>query len=177
MKTILQYILPQITNGKKKTILNVKGNLSNKGGIVALLCLFVFLMNSRTVTAQCDVEVSGVLAYCNAIHENGTFPGYFIGFRIKSLSGDTLNVVDLAGNVPMNLGKRVDDINSEFEPSDTTRAKVRIAGGIDSLEFWYFGPFTNGDSFNIVLIDPDGVCDTIEVASGTFTCEGQDPNA
>ncbi len=91
--------------------------------------------------------------------------------------GDTLNVVDLAGNVPMNLGKRIDDINNQDEPSDTTRVPVRIGGGADSLEFWYFGPFMDGDSFNIVLVDPSGVCDTIEVASGTFTCQGQDPNA
>jgi hypothetical protein len=27
--------------------------------------------------------------------------------------GDTLDVVDLTGNVPMNLGKRIDDINTQ----------------------------------------------------------------
>ena len=101
-----------------------------------------------SLQAQCDVEVSGVLAYCNSFkgNANNTFQGFFIGFRIKSLTGDTLDVVDLAGNNPKNRGKRIDDINTQQEPSDTSRAKVRIAGGIDSLEFWYFGPFTNGST-------------------------------
>ena len=129
--------------------------------------------------SQCDVEVSGILAYCNSYsgNVNNTIPGYFIGFRIQSQNGGTYNVVDLAGNVPMNLGKRINDINVNFEPSDTSRAPAVLGGGPDSLEFWYFGPFTNGDSFNIVLIDSLGICDTIEVASGVYTCEGKDPNA
>lgn len=145
---------------------------------------FTFLILSAlcycsSLKAQCDVEVSGVLAYCNSFrgNANNTFPGFFIGFRIKSLTGDTLDVVDLAGNNIKNRGKRIDDINTQQEPSDTSRAKVRIAGGVDSLEFWYFGPFMDGDSFNIVLVDVSGECDTVEVASGTFTCSGQDPNA
>ena len=145
-----------------------------------LLRVFIFISvisSSSNALAQCDVEVSAIMPYCNSFRGNNVIPGYFIGFRVKSINGDTLNVIDLNGNVPMNLGKRIDDINTEFEPSDTSRTKVRIAGGIDSLEFWYFGPFTNGDSFHIVLVDPTGECDTIEVAEGTFTCVGQDPNA
>src|SRR5687768_10308162 len=119
------------------------------------------------------------MAYCNSFkgNVNNTIPGFFIGFRIQSNNGDTLNVLDLAGNVPMNLGKRINDINTEFEPEDTSRVQVQIAGGADSLEYWYFGPFMDGDSFNIALVDPDGICDTGFVASGTFTCAGQYPNA
>lgn len=157
-------------------IFHVIRGLGNSGFILFLL---LAIFGSQKIHAQCDTEVSGILAYCHSFkgNSNNIIPGYFIGFRILSLDGDTLNVVDLAGNVPMNLGKRINDINAQQEPADTSRVPVRIAGGIDSLEFWYFGPFMDGDSFNIVLVDPTGQCDTVFVAAGTFTCAGQDPLA
>src|SRR5687768_9061257 len=142
-----------------------------------ILISVFFLFASQSVSGQCDTEVSGVFAYCNSFVGNNDLPGYFIGFRVKSIGGDTLNVIDRNGNVPMNLGKRINDINTEIEPSDTSRVRVRIGGGADSLEFWYFGPFTDGDTFDIVLVNVVGSCDTIEVASGTFSCQNQDPNA
>lgn len=176
------------TSSDSTTIQHDTDSVSKPGGGKSVSCLkfsmrlfllFSFFFFSKSIYAQCDVETSGVLAYCNSIRGSGNevFSGYFIGFRVKSLSGDTLNVVDLAGNVAMNLGKRINDINIEQEPIDTSRAPIRISGGIDSLEFWYFGPFEDGDSFNIALIDPQGICDTVFVAAGIYTCVGQDPDA
>src|SRR5687768_8547093 len=116
-----------------------------KFAVIAMIGTFLII--TQDLTAQCDVTVSGMMAYCNSFkgNVNNTIPGFFIGFRIQSNSGDTLNVIDLAGNVPMNLGKRINDINTEFEPEDTSRVQVQIAGGADSLEYWYFGPFMDGD--------------------------------
>lgn len=122
-----------------------------------------------TVSAQCDTEVSGVFTYCNAVGTPGT-TGYFVAFRVFDPTGDTLNVVDLNGNNVTNRGKRIDDINTDSEPATVTIVPLMIAGGADSIEFWYFGPFPNGSSFDIALVDPDNVCDTVFIASGTYDC-------
>src|SRR5687768_6250652 len=137
-----------------------------------LLVLSILLYGGAgftTVSAQCDTEVSGVFTYCNAVGTPGS-TGYFVAFRVLDPTGDTLNVVDLNGNNVTNRGKRVDDINSDSEPATVTIVPLMIAGGADSLEFWYFGPFPNGSSFDIALIDPNNVCDTVFVASGTYDC-------
>src|SRR4029078_3698619 len=62
------------------------------------LSFLLFSLIIANGNSQCDVEVSGIFAYCNSFKNNvnNIIPGYFIGFRIKSESGDTLNVVDLA---------------------------------------------------------------------------------
>ncbi len=120
--------------------------------------------------AQCDTEVSGVFTYCNSFHMGNPVTGYFVAFRVKDLTGDTLNVVDLNSVVPMNQGKRVDNISTQ-EPANYTVQPLRISGvGADTLEFWYFGPYPNGSTFDIALIDPNNVCDTVFVASGTYDC-------
>jgi uncharacterized repeat protein (TIGR01451 family) len=94
-----------------------------------------------------------------------------VAFRIKDLTGGTWDVVDLDGNNVTNRGKRVDDINEDVEPATVTVAQVNISGvGADTLEFWYFGPYTNGATFNIALVDPSNTCDTIYIASGSYNC-------
>lgn len=111
-----------------------------------------------------------MMTYCFAQNGATQVSGYFVGFRVADPTGDTLNVVDLTGQVPMNRGKRIDDINTQAEPATITVVPLRIGGGADSLEFWYFGPFANGTAFDIALIDPNNVCDTIFVASGSYSC-------
>lgn len=147
--------------------------------IILRVCfvLGMFLaLGQAQVSAQCDVVAQGVLTYCNSF-VNGTVltDSFFVGFRVISLNGDTLDVVDLEGNGVTNRGKRVDNIATD-EPDEITVQQVMISGaGDDTTEFWYFGPFANGDAFDIVLVDPNGECDTVFVAAGTFTCEGQSP--
>jgi uncharacterized repeat protein (TIGR01451 family) len=124
-----------------------------------------------TVQAQCDTEVSGVFTYCNSFHMGNPVTGYFVAFRVKDLTGDTLNVIDVNNVVPMNQGKRVNDINTQNEPANYTVAPLEISGvAADTLEYWYFGPYPNGSTFDIALVDPNNVCDTIFIASGTFDC-------
>src|SRR5688572_15134933 len=99
--------------------------------------------------SQCDTEVSGVFTYCNAVGTPGT-TGYFVAFRVLDPTGDTLNVVDLNGNNVTNRGKRVNDINTENEPATVTITPVMISGvGTDTIEYWYFGPYPNGSTFDI----------------------------
>ena len=131
-----------------------------------------WLIFSNQLQAQCDATVSGIFTYCNSFHNGAPLAGYFVGFRVADPTGATLNVVDLNGNVPTNQGKRV-NVNDANEPLDFSIAQLSIGGGADSLEFWYFGPFPNGSSFNVVLVDPSNVCDTIFVASGTYSCADQ----
>jgi hypothetical protein len=115
--------------------------------------------------------VSGVLTYCFSQDGANQVNGYMVGFRVSDPTGDTLNVVDRLGNNVTNRGKRIDNINTQQEPATITIVPLRISGvGADSLEYWYFGPYTNGDSFDIVLVDPNNVCDTIFVAAGEFDC-------
>ncbi|HJW31540.1 MAG TPA: hypothetical protein VJ508_20060, partial [Saprospiraceae bacterium] len=120
--------------------------------------------------SQCDTRVSGVLLYCNSFHNNNPVAGYFVGFRVADHTGCTLNVVDLNGHNTMNRGKRV---ANEFisEPANYSIQQLQITGtGADTLEYWYFGPYSNGSTFNVALIDPNNNCDTIFVASGTYSC-------
>ena len=70
------------------------------------------LLCGGKLNAQCDTEVSGVYTYCNAVGTPGS-TGYFVAFRIKDVTGDTLNVVDLNGNNVTNRGKRINNINTE----------------------------------------------------------------
>jgi hypothetical protein len=70
-----------------------------------------------------------------------------------------------------NRGKRINDINTQTEPLLITTIPLRITGvGADTVEYWYFGPYMNGDSFDIALVDPNNVCDTVYVASGKYDC-------
>ena len=134
--------------------------------IVLLFCLFFPSSNY----AQCDATVSGVFTYCNSFDNGNPVTGYFVGFRVVDKTGDTLDVVDLDGGAVTNHGKRVDNIGA-LEPANTSITKLRISGiGADSIEYWYFGPYANGASFNIALVDPNNVCDTIMVASGSYNC-------
>jgi uncharacterized repeat protein (TIGR01451 family) len=135
--------------------------------------------------APCDISVEGLMVYCNSfLQGNGNnttvIPGYFVGFRVKSKSAVVLNVVNkvLGGTVPINSGKHIDDIENEVEPGVLTTTPLSIAGtATDSIEYWYFGPFANGDSFNIVLVDPTMACDTINVGSGRYSCVDGQPHA
>lgn len=134
------------------------------------LAFIAILFTHSSAFAQCDTEVSGVLTYCNAVGTPGT-TGYFVGFRVKDLTGTTLNVVDLDGNNVTNRGKRINDITMEAEPATVTIAQLVITGtGADTLEYWYFGPYANGTTFNIALVDPTNTCDTIYIASGSYDC-------
>ena len=134
------------------------------------LAILAFFLTPHSLSAQCDTEVSGVFTYCNAVGTPGT-TGYFVAFRIKDLTGATLNVVDLNGNNVTNRGKRINDINVDAEPATVTVAQVQISGvGADTLEFWYFGPYANGSTFDIALVDPTNTCDTVFIASGTYNC-------
>ncbi len=134
------------------------------------LAIIPLLFSPSSLISQCDTEVSGIYTYCNAVGTPGT-TGYFVAFRVYDPTGDTLNVVDIDGNNVTNRGKRIDDINTQLEPATVTVIPLRISGvGADTLEFWYFGPYANGSTFNIALVDPNNVCDTIFVASGTYTC-------
>ncbi|HUR30810.1 MAG TPA: hypothetical protein VMZ69_05220, partial [Saprospiraceae bacterium] len=133
------------------------------------LAFFALLLSPSFLHAQCDTEVSGVFTYCNAVGTPGT-TGYFVAFRVLDLTGDTLNVVDLNGNNVTNRGKRINDINTQAEPATVTTVPLRITGvAADTLEFWYFGPYANGSTFDIALVDPNGDCDTIFIASGTYS--------
>lgn len=134
------------------------------------LAFFATLLSPFSAYSQCDTEVSGVFTYCNAIGTPGT-TGYFVAFRVLDLTGDTLNVVDLDGNNVTNRGKRVNDINTDNEPATVTITPLMISGvGADTLEYWYFGPYDNDSTFNIALVDPNNVCDTIYIASGSYDC-------
>jgi hypothetical protein len=135
-----------------------------------ILLFCVALIGSPALRAQCDTEVSGIFTYCNSFNGNNAVAGYFVGFRVHDVTGASMNVVDLFGNATTNRGKRINDINTEAEPNNISIAPLQIGGGADSLEFWYFGPYTNGDSFNIALIDINGSCDTILVGAGVFDC-------
>jgi hypothetical protein len=80
-------------------------------------------------------------------------------------------VVDLLGNNVTNRGKRINDIVLQNEPALITTVPLIITGvGADTVEYWYFGPYINGDSFDIALVDPSNTCDTVFVASGVFDC-------
>ena len=80
-------------------------------------------------------------------------------------------MVDLDGNNVTNRGKRINDINAQNEPATVTVTPLMISGvGADTLEFWYFGPYDNDSTFNIALVDPNGDCDTIFIASGSYDC-------
>ena len=138
--------------------------------LTAFLLVLIQLITPGRTTGQCDTEVSGVFTYCNAVGTPGT-TGYFVAFRVVDPTGDTLNVVDLNGNNITNRGKRIDDINTDSEPATVTIVPLMISGvGADTLEFWYFGPYNNGSTFNIALVDPNNVCDTVFVASGSYDC-------
>src|SRR5688500_12490182 len=150
--------------------------MKNAKYIIRTHCLILFFFasffweKSFVLSAQCDTDVSGVFTYCNAVGTPGT-TGYFVAFRVVDTTGTTLNVVDLDGNNVTNRGKRIDDINTQNEPATVTITPLVITGvGADSLEFWYFGPYANGSTFNIALVDPTNVCDTVFVASGTYDC-------
>jgi hypothetical protein len=123
-----------------------------------------------------SVRASGVFTYCNSFDNGNWVDGYFVGFRVASTTAVTLNVVDLDGNNVTNRGKRVDNFGDD-EPANVTIAPLQIGGGADSLEFWYFGPYANGSTFNIVLVDPVNSCDTIFVASGTYDCADNQGNS
>ncbi|HJW28894.1 MAG TPA: hypothetical protein VJ508_06540, partial [Saprospiraceae bacterium] len=131
-------------------------------------------------SSSSSVRVSGVFTYCNSFDGNNNIPGYMVGFRIASSTAVTLDVVDVNGNAVTNLGKRVDIFGAD-EPANLSVAQVQIGGGADSTEFWYFGPYANGSTFDIVLVDPSNSCDTIFVGSGTYDCgdfeEHSDPGA
>ncbi|MDQ3015618.1 MAG: T9SS type A sorting domain-containing protein [Bacteroidota bacterium] len=135
--------------------------------LVTGLLLLTISLKPTILSAQCDTEVSGVFTYCNAV---GLPAGYFVAFRVKDLTGTTLNVVDLTGQVPTNRGRRINNINTQVEPATTIAPLVITGVGADTLEFWYFGPFASGTSFDIALVDPTNVCDTIFIASGTYSC-------
>ena len=150
---------------------------TNYSNVLKALIFGICLSFTQIGNAQCDASSQGVFTYCNSFHMGDPVDGYFVAFRVKSLLGDTLDVVDLTGQVPTNQGKRVDDINNDLEPDDYTIQPLMIAGGaLDSLEFWYFGPFDNGTPFDIALVDPNGECDTVFIASGTYDCADNLPN-
>ena len=135
------------------------------------ICLILVSLQAFTLKAQCDAEVSGILTYCFAQDGVNQVNGYMVGFRVVIPDGDTLNVVDLLGNNVTNRGKRINDINTETEPVLITTIPLRITGvGADTVEYWYFGPYLNGDSFDIALVDPNNICDTVFVASGYYDC-------
>ncbi|MDX1685255.1 MAG: hypothetical protein R3275_08455, partial [Saprospiraceae bacterium] len=138
-----------------------------------LLIIAIFQL-AHTGWSQCNQEVSGIFYYCRPENPDS----FFVAFRIHG-DPDTFNIVDLNGNAPMNSGLSVDDIESEEEP--------RVMGQIDSavsydpitltlsdtIEYRYFGPMVNGASFNLVVVDTDGVCDTIHILEDTYDCSGK----
>lgn len=143
--------------------------IAHPSKIVILFSFLLFIICQKGLS-QCDTKVSGVFTYCNSFDNGNPVSGYFVGFRVADHTGDTLNVVDLNGTVITNHGKRVDNIG-DLEPANTSNVPLRISGvGADSIEYWYFGPYANGATFNIALIDPSNTCDTIFVASGTYNC-------
>ncbi|HZV44430.1 MAG TPA: hypothetical protein VFF90_08125, partial [Saprospiraceae bacterium] len=134
--------------------------------MTALVVLFS-IGSQFDLKAQCDTKVSGVLTYCFAQDGVNQVSGYMVGFRVEDTSGAILNVVDLLGNNVTNRGKRINDIVAQNEPALITTVPLNITGvGADTLEFWYFGPYVNGDSFDIALVDPNNICDTVFVSTG-----------
>ena len=137
----------------------------------ALIFLFFSsILDKGGMKAQCDTEVSGIFTYCNSFNGSNPVAGYFVGFRVHDQTGANMNVVDLFGHNITNRGKRINDINTQGEPATISIQPLQIGGGADSLEYWYFGPYMNGDSFHIVLIPISGTCDTIFVGAGVFDC-------
>jgi hypothetical protein len=55
--------------------------------------------------------------------------------------------------------------------------KVRIGGGADSLEFWYFGPFTDGDSLTLYCSIQQGYVILFSLLPVHLRVKGQDPTA
>ncbi|MCB0648255.1 MAG: hypothetical protein KDC49_16410, partial [Saprospiraceae bacterium] len=132
--------------------------------------------------APCDARVEGLMTYCNYFIGSGgqkqiVSDSFLVGFRVVDPTGGIYNVVALTGNATTNRGKYVDNIATQNEPNFLTIHQINIAGGaLDTAEYWYFGPFANNDSFNIVLVDPMNMCDTIPVAAGRYSCQDNATN-
>lgn len=131
------------------------------------------MLSAATSWCQCDHEVSGVFYYCRPENPDS----FFVAFRVNG-GADTLHVIDLASNAPDNSGIAVDDIDTEEEPKVMGMIDPEVSfepivlTNAEPTEYRYFGPIANGSDFNIVVVDPDGVCDTISVLEGSYDCDG-----
>lgn len=138
------------------------------------ILLFALLtLGLADAVAQCDHVVSGQFFYCRPENPDS----FFVAFRIEG-APDTLHVIDLNGEVVANSGIWVDDIDADEEPKkmgsvdpNVSQDPIRLTAS-DPVEYRYFGPIPNGVNIDVVIIDVDNICDTIEVFSGVYDCNG-----
>ncbi len=136
--------------------------------IFSLLFLSLFLVNSVESSAQpCDAEIDGIFFYCRPENPDS----FYVGFHIMGAPG-IYDVIDLTGNNPDNRGIRVDDISSDVESASYSIAQINLTIA-EPNEYWYFGPYENGMTYDIVIVEQANSCDTMHVDSGSYTCVGK----
>jgi hypothetical protein len=125
---------------------------------------------SELTFVACDAQVDNFMLICRP--EN---PGYyFVGFRVYTPSGMASDYIvkDLSTNpIANNIGIRRDDPSlSEIVDLTAPAANISLAAIPGDDEYFYYGPFPNGEDYNIVLECVSDPMIQIPVGSGTYSC-------
>ena len=131
---------------------------------VRALSILLYLVLASWVPSwgQCDHQVDNVFFLCRPENPDS----FYVAFRVFGDAG-VWDVVDLNNGVADNSGFFADDISDEETPTAGNPVELTVS---DSIEYRYFGPFPDGVTVNVVLVDTAGVCDSVWVINDAFTC-------